>query len=67
MAAPLSLSLNQTMIEFVQLTVQNPGLEGSALIVVLWFGAGLIVGMALALATVAGLAIECLRREQYHL
>jgi hypothetical protein len=55
------------MIEFVQMTVQSPGLEGGAPILALWFGAGLVVGMVLALAAVAALAIECLRREQYHL
>jgi len=55
------------MIDFVQLTVQNPELELDAVTVAYWFGAGLILGLLVALASVAALAIECLRREQYHL
>jgi hypothetical protein len=55
------------MFEFVQLTVQNPGSELDAVTVAHWFGAGLTVGLLVALAAVAALAIECLRREQYHL
>jgi WD40 repeat protein len=55
------------MIEFVRLTVQNPGLEYSALTFALWFGAGLIAGLLLAIASIAALAIECSRREQIHL
>jgi len=55
------------MFEFVRLTAQNPGFEGGTLIIAVWFGTGLVVGMVLALASVAALAIECLRCEQYHL
>ncbi|MGD2217033.1 MAG: hypothetical protein PVJ64_09760 [Gemmatimonadales bacterium] len=61
------LSPSQTMFEFVQTTVQNPALELDAVTVAYWFGAGLIVGLLVALASVAALAIECLRREQCHL
>jgi hypothetical protein len=55
------------MFELVRLTAQNPGFESGTLIIALWFGTGVIVGLVLALAPVAALAIECLRREQYHL
>jgi hypothetical protein len=55
------------MFEFVQLTAQNPELELDAVTVAYWFGAGLVVGLLVALASVSALAIECLRREQYHL
>jgi hypothetical protein len=55
------------MLELVQLTVQSPGLELDAVTVAYWFGAGLIFGLLVALASVAALAIECLRREQCHL
>ena len=55
------------MIEFFRLTVQNPGFEGGASVLALRFGARLIVGLLVALASVAALAIECLRHEQYHL
>ncbi len=65
MAAPPSPSQNQTMIEFLQLTVQNVGLEHGAQTFAVWFFAGLVIGMVLVLASVAALAIECLKREQY--
>jgi hypothetical protein len=55
------------MIEFVQMTVHNLGLEGGVLTAALWFGAGLIIGLVFAAASIAALAIGCLRREQYHL
>jgi len=55
------------MIEFAQLPLQDLGLDHGELTAVLWFGAGLIVGLVLALASVAALAIECMTDEQWHL
>jgi hypothetical protein len=52
------------MIEFVQLPVQSLGLEHGDLTAALWFGTGLTVGLVLALASFAAIAIECVRNER---
>ena len=55
------------MMEFLQLPIQNLGLEHGDLAATLWFGVGLIAGLVLAIASIAGLAIECMTVEKSNL
>jgi hypothetical protein len=51
----------EDMIESVQPPIQNLALDNVLLGAGTWFGLGLVVGLILTLASIAALAMECLR------
>lgn len=52
------------MLEIAALLAQGLMLEQGELATVLWFGAGLVVGLVLAVTSLAACALECLKQRQ---